>query len=252
MEQSASERQLDVLRLYGDLISEREDWGGALVLACSPNAEIVPIAVSIANGTTLWLPDAAADARTAMRRGAVDFVVNSLDEAVRTLKNQIRQRRPLGVALTGDVTAVLAEMVERGVLPDKMLGSAAVLDGRESRTSIESLRASGVDLRYGPSKGKDTERWQRSTMILHRTRYYAYLVHAESLRELREVDAQLLAVLSEGDIPRRRWLQRVARYLRDSVEGGRWVWLSKEEAEALADSLPISPESHPESRPTAP
>ncbi len=245
MEQSASQRQFDVLRLYGDLVSDREDWSGALVLACGPYAEIVPTAVSIANGTTLWLTDAAADAKVAMRRGAVDFVVNSLDEALRTLKNQIRQGRPLGVALTGEVAAVLAEMVERGVLPDRMFGGAAVLDAGQSRASLDSLRASGMDIRDGPSQGKDGERWQRAMMILGRKRYYAYFVDAESLPGLREIDARLLAMLAEGDIPRRRWLQRLSKYVRDSVEGGRWVWLAEEEFEALRDSLPISPESRP-------
>jgi hypothetical protein len=242
MEQSASERQFDVLRLYGDLVSDREDWSGALVLACGPYAEIVPTAVSIANGTTLWLTDAVADAKAAMRRGEVDFIVNSLDEALRTLKNQIRQGRPLGVAMTGDVAAGLAEIVERGVLPDRMLGDGAVHNASQSRASIDSLRDSGMDFRYGPARGNDVERWERSMMILRRKRYYAYFVHAESLSGLREVDAQLLASLPETDVARRRWLQRLPKYLRDSVEGGRWVWLSEEEVDALPESLSISPE----------
>jgi hypothetical protein len=245
MGQSARQRQFEVLRLYGDLVSNREDWSGALVLACGPFAEIVPTAVSVANGTTLWLTDAAADAKAAMRRGEVDFVVNSLDEALRTLKNQIRQARPLGVALTGDAAGALAEMVERGVLPDLMFGVAAVLDASRSRASIDSLRTSGMDFRYGPYQGKDAERWQRSTMILRRKRYYAYFVQTGSLAELREIDAQLLTMLSEGDMPRRRWLQRIPKYLRDSAEGGRWVWLSEEEFGALRGSLPITPESRP-------
>jgi urocanate hydratase len=245
MEQSASRRQFDVLRLYGDLVSDREDWSGALVLACGPCAEIVPTAVSIANGTTLWLTDAAADARAAMRRGAVDFVVNSLDEALRTLKNQIRQGRPLGVALTGDVASVLEEIVERGVLPDRMFGHAAMLDASQSRASIDSLQASGMDFRYGPYQGTDGGRWQRATMIVGRNRSYAYFVQAESLPRLREIDVRLLATLAEGDIPRRRWLQRLPRYVRDSVEGGRWVWLAEEEFDGLRDTLPISPEALP-------
>jgi hypothetical protein len=239
MEQTASERQFDVLRLYGELVSDREDWGGALVLTCGRHAEIVPTAVSIANGTSLWLTEDATEAKVAMRRGEVDFVVNTLDEALRTLKNQIRQGRPLGVGLLGDVATALVEIVERGVLPEMMLGG----DSAPLRASVDSLRAAGMRFRLGPSRGKDTERWQRSTMILHRKRYYAYRVHAQSLEELREIDAQLLAALSEDDMARRRWLQRVSRYIRDTPDGGRWVWLREEEFEALPNSLSISPES---------
>jgi Urocanase Rossmann-like domain len=243
MEQTAGERQFDILRLYGELAGDREDWSGALVLACGSCAEIVPATVSIANGTSLWLTDNSTEARSAMRRGEVDFVVNTLDEALRTLKNQIRQKRPLGVALLGDVSAALAEIVDRGVLPETMLGDGAVMDAADVRASVASLEAWGMSYRVGPSRGKDPERWEPSMMILDRQRYYAYHVRAQSLEELRAIDAQLLGALPEQDIVRRRWLQRVSRYLRDTPEGGRWLWLREEELAVLPDSLAVSPES---------
>jgi hypothetical protein len=243
MEQTAGERQFDILRLYGELVSDREDWGGALVLACGSNAGIVPTAVSIANGTSLWLTEDTTEARAAMRRGEVDFVVNTLDEALRTLKNQIRQGRPLGVALLSDVGAALAEIVKRGLLPELMLGDGAVMNGARSRSSIDMLSAAGTHFRYGPSRGKEEERWERSMMILDRKRYYAYHAQAHSLEELRAIDVGLLAALSEDDIARRRWLQRVSRYIRNTPDGGRWVWLREQEVESLSDSMRISPES---------
>lgn len=243
MEQTVSERQFDVLRLYGELIAEREDWSGALVLAVGRHADIVPTAVSIANGTSLWLTDDAADAKTAMRRGEVDFVVNTLDEALRTLKNQIRQGRPLGVALLSDPTAALAEIAERGILPDIMLGDGAVMNAEPSRSSVERLEAAGMHFRYGPSRGKDLERWEQSVMILHQKSFYAYYVLADSWAELRAIDARLLGELAEEDAARRRWLERVSKYLRDTADRGRWVWLTEEEFDALAGALRISPES---------
>jgi urocanate hydratase len=245
MEQTASKRQFDMLRLYGNLVSDRDDWSGALVLACGSYAEIVPTAVSIANGATLWLTEDAAEAKAAMRRGEVDFVVNTLDEALRTLKNQIRQGRPLSVALTGDVTAALAEIAERGVLPVIMLSSAVVMNSVRSRASIGLLEESGMRFRYGPYPGneEDDKGWQRSMMILHRRRYYAYHIHTQSLPELREIDAQLIAMLSEEELVRRRWLQRVSRYMRDTPDGGRWVWLAEDEYQGLPESWNVSPES---------
>lgn len=210
MDTTASDRQLDVLQLYGNLVSEREDWSGCLVLVYGHYAEIVPAAVSIANGTTLWLTEDAGGAKTAMRRGEVDFIVNSLDEALRALKNEIRQGRPLGVALTGNVEATLAEMAARGVLPDKVLGDRVVMN---------------------------------SEMTLRHQRFSAYRIEAKSLQALREMDGQLLAGLAEDEIARRRWLQRVSRYLRDIPGEGRWVWLTQEEYQSLPDSWQVSPAS---------
>jgi urocanate hydratase len=243
MDQTASERQFDILRLYGELVEDREDWSGALVLACGRHADIVPTAVSIANGTSLWLTDDAADAKTAMRRGEVDFVVNTLDEALRTLKNQIRQGRPLGVALLTDQTAALAEITERGILPEIMLGNRDVTDASPSRASIDRLEAAGMRFRFGPSRGKDLEHWERSMKVFHQKRCYAYYVPANSWAELRAIDAQLLVTLAEEDTARRRWLERVSRYLRDAAAGGRWVWLTEGEFDQIAGSLRISPES---------
>ncbi len=64
--------------------------------------------------------------KAAMRAGALDFVVNTLDEALRALKNQVRLRRPVGVGLVADVDATLAEMVERGVQPDLHIVSSGL------------------------------------------------------------------------------------------------------------------------------
>lgn len=210
MDQIGSDRQLNVLRLYGELVCDREDWSGGLVLAYGHYAEIVPAAVSIANGTTLWLTANAAEAKLALRRGEVDFIVNTLDEAMRALKNEIRQGRPLGVVLTGDMDATLAEMTARGLLPDKVIGDSVAMN---------------------------------SDMILRDRRYSAYRIEADSLQELRKIDAQLLAALAEEDIVRRRWLQRASRYLRTVPGEGRWVWLKEDEYQSLPASWNVSPGS---------
>jgi urocanate hydratase len=54
----------------------------------------------------------------AIRDGAVDFVVTSLDEALRILKNELRKRAAVAVCVGADPGAMEKEMVERGVLPD--------------------------------------------------------------------------------------------------------------------------------------
>jgi hypothetical protein len=52
-----------------------------------------------------------------------------------------------------------------------------------------------------------------------------------------------LSMLATEDIARRRWLERVSRYLRDTASGGRWVWLTEVEFDMLRGSLRITPES---------
>ncbi len=108
------------MRHYRALVNARESWGGALVL-CSGSgcaASGIPVAASVAGAATLAVDADAEAMKSALRRGELDFVVNTLDEALRTLKNEIRQKRPLSVGLIADVTATMAELMIRGVQPD--------------------------------------------------------------------------------------------------------------------------------------
>src|SRR5580704_14533301 len=112
--------QRQTLRLYRALVASREDWGGALVLCSGQGctASGIPVAASIAGSATLAVDADAEAMKSALRRGELDFVVNTLDEALRTLKNQIRLKRPLSVGLIADASATLAELASRGVQPD--------------------------------------------------------------------------------------------------------------------------------------
>ena len=131
------------------LVDEREDWGGGLVLCCGEGCAAggVPAAVSIAGGATLAIDGDAGAVKAAMRRGEIDFVVNTLDEALRALKNEVRQRGPLSVGLIADVSAALREMVERGVPPDLlMIGANQNADVVLQDESIRTFQASGMPL----------------------------------------------------------------------------------------------------------
>ena len=56
--------------------------------------------------------------KQAIRDGTVDFVVTSLDEALRILKNEIRKKATVAVCVGWRLLTVEREMLERGVLPD--------------------------------------------------------------------------------------------------------------------------------------
>ena len=112
------------MRLYRVLVASRANWGGALLLCSGAGcaASGIPVAASIAGAATLAVDADAEAMKAALRRGELDFVVNTLDEALRTLKNQIRLKRPLSVGLIADAGATLAELDDRGVKPDAVIG----------------------------------------------------------------------------------------------------------------------------------
>jgi urocanate hydratase len=213
--------QHETMRVYQALVDLREDWGGGLVLCCGPGCAHTggPTAVSIAGGVTLAIDSDGAAMKSAMRAGYLDFVVNSLDEALRTLKNEIRQRRPLGVGLMVDMNAALTEMVERGVQPDLQL----VYSGSSDLCSadLETLRVRGMAYAVLPM------------LNLFGQSCCEYFFPASDAGALREIDTALLAALPAEDVVFRRWLERVPKYLREARSGGRWTWLSDEELEGL-------------------
>ena len=100
--------------------------GGKLLYAGEPDAAGCRLlrAANIAGAASLAASADTGALRTAMRQGAIDFVVNSLGEALRILKNEIRKKQPVAVGLTVAPELVLKEMAERGVQPDLLAPDA--------------------------------------------------------------------------------------------------------------------------------
>jgi Urocanase Rossmann-like domain len=64
----------------------------------------------------------------AIREGVIDFLVTSVDEALRILKNEVRKRNAVAVCVGAPPAQVTTELSERGVLPDLVReGSGAEL-----------------------------------------------------------------------------------------------------------------------------
>jgi hypothetical protein len=238
---SGVELQRQTLRLYGELAARRESWAGQLVFAYGAKASAtgLPAAVSIAGGTSLLLDSDTAAVKSAFRHGGVDFVVNTLDEALRVLKNEIRKHRPLSVALEGAAEPALAEMRERGVLPDLQV-SIGEVDGASVQFGIEQLRLTREGSEVSPSG--ILEAW------LGDRGWAEVVLERASTGAMRELDAQLLAQWSEGDMQRRTWVQRIGHYQRVMAGGARVVWLTEAECVALQSSARIERIPNPESR----
>jgi len=63
-----------------------------------------------------------------LRTGYCDFMVNSLDEALRILKNAVRKKENVSVGLVGNCADVIPELAARGVVPDILTDQTSAHD----------------------------------------------------------------------------------------------------------------------------
>src|SRR5580698_5165161 len=93
MQPTESDRQERILRMVTVLHALRESWGGALIVACglNPQGAALALASNIAGAVCLSVDGDPARLKDALRSGSCDFVVNTLDEALRAMKNEVRK-----------------------------------------------------------------------------------------------------------------------------------------------------------------
>ncbi len=63
-----------------------------------------------------------------LKTGYCDFMVNTLDEALRILKNAVRKKENVSVGLIGNCADVIPELADRGVLPDILTDQTSAHD----------------------------------------------------------------------------------------------------------------------------
>jgi len=138
----ATDLQSLTLRSFTVLHQLHSNWGGKLILSIglNPKGAAFAFASNIAGAVCLALEEDPATARGALRSGACDFVVNSLDEALRAMKNEVRRHLPISVGLQGSYAEVLAELLERGVAPQLV---ADFSGGPANCAAIETLQTQG-------------------------------------------------------------------------------------------------------------
>jgi len=78
----------------------------------------LPLAAGMLGAAFLGIEVDGERIRRRIRAGYCDYCVNTLDEALRILKNAVRQKQGVSVGLVGNCADVIPELAGRGVLPD--------------------------------------------------------------------------------------------------------------------------------------
>jgi urocanate hydratase len=169
--------------------------GGKLLYAgnLDESGRAFTAAAIIAGAAVLAAGADPAAARQAMRDGIVDFLVNSLDEALRILKNQVRKRETAAVCVGLAPAVVEAEMRERGVVPDLLRHQVPIASQHEALLFDECA--------YHETAPK-------TVPVLA-----VWRAGSGRPQDLAVLDQIALACLDADDRAARRWLRLAPRYL---------------------------------------
>jgi hypothetical protein len=193
MTDTLAERITKVHGYYAALIEHPHGAGdlhGVFLFAGNLTDESTALlrAANIAGAASLVATHEAALARAALHEGAIDFLVTSLDEALRILKNELRKRQRVAVAVSIAAELLAAEMLERGVQPDLFAGADA---------GFAALGAQPVAA-FEPAEGERLHLWP---------------IPAAWARRTTELDALLLEQIDTLSAAKKRWLRLAPRYL---------------------------------------
>ena len=175
--------------------------GGRLLYAgeLDPQGRALVVAANIAGAASLAATADASAQKQAVHDGVVDFLVTSLDEALRILKNEVRKHETVAVCVAAAPEAVEREMLERGVLPDLL--PPACCGPNEDAFLKQGARRVETDV---ASEDRILVAWQ---------------VSAAPARWLPQIDAIALECLNANDFASRRWMRLAPRYLGRLAQG---------------------------------
>lgn len=231
MIERAEDPQLATLRAFTFLSSLRHDWAGMLIIASGLTAggEELSIASNIAGAGFLGIDSRPEICRATLRSGACDFVVNSVDEALRILKNEIRKRKPVSVALSTDEAVALEELLARGVQPELFAAFNEAATGKED--AADRFRAFGATvLKFNGESGVGLDAEAKLEEFTSQQRLSSVALLCLNAEQLRVRDAQLLELVPPDD-PRKRWFASAPRFFHRERPHRRLAYLTAEERE---------------------
>lgn len=206
--------------LSADIDSDgKPSLGGKLLYAGELDARgrALVIAGNVAGCATLVATADAAVQKQSIYDGVADFLVNSLDEALRILKNEIRTRKTVAVCVGVAPGSIEQEMKERGVQPDLVLG------GR--RDQQRTMLQFGAGSREVHLIEADTGR-----------AFLTWRVAQAPARWMPKLDAIALECLA-SDSWGRRWIRLSPRYCGRAASAQRALHCDPQIAEEIISSI---------------
>jgi urocanate hydratase len=87
-----------------------------------------PLAATMTSAAFLGIDVDPERIKKRLKTGYCDFLVTTLDEALRILKNAVRKKENVSVGLVGNCADVIPELAERGVVPDILTDQTSAHD----------------------------------------------------------------------------------------------------------------------------
>ncbi len=87
-----------------------------------------PLAATLNGAAFLGIEVDGEKIKRRIRTGYCDICVNDLDEALRILKNAVRQKQPVSVGLIGNCAEIIPELARRGIVPDLLTDQTSAHD----------------------------------------------------------------------------------------------------------------------------
>ncbi len=112
-----------------------------------------PLAATMAGAAFLGVEVDPERIKKRLKTGYCDFMVNSLDEALRILKNAVRKREAVSVGLVGNCADVVPELAARGVVPDVLTDQTSAHDPLNGYIPQGLTVEQAADLRQRDPKG---------------------------------------------------------------------------------------------------
>ena len=111
-----------------------------------------PLAATMTGAAFLGIDVDAERIKKRLKTGYCDFMVTTLDEALRILKNAIRKKENVSVGLVGNCADVIPELAERGVLPDILTDQTSAHDPLNGYVPNGMTLAEALELRQRDPK----------------------------------------------------------------------------------------------------
>ena len=112
-----------------------------------------------------------------LKTGYCDFMVSTLDEALRILKNAVRKKENVSVGLVGNCADIIPQLAERGVVPDILTDQTSAHDPLNGYVPNGMTLAQAIALR-----GRDPQAYQERSLD-------AIARHVEGMLQLQKMGA---------------------------------------------------------------